>query len=288
MINDASVDQAQRLRELMGKSVSNRKIISVASGKGGVGKSSITVNLAIALSSLGMRVLVVDADFGLANVDVMLGINARYNMSHLIKGEKKLHEIIQEGHKGVRFISGGSGVFELLQMEETRLKAIMQGLISLREPVDIILFDMGAGINENILQLVLASSETIIVTTPEPTSILDAYALIKTILNRERTQSIRVIMNKCENKREAETVLKGFQEVVRRNLDTEIESLGYVLYDQEVTKSIKRQNPVMISNPDGSAASDITTIARALLDLPSRTVGSSKLSRFFGRLLGEH
>lgn len=288
MMNEEVRDQAQPLRELVSRSNSNMKIISVASGKGGVGKSSISVNLAIALSALGLRVLVVDADFGLANVDVMLGVNSRYNMSHLIRGEKKLYEIIQEGYGGVKFISGGSGVYELLQMDENKIRDMMQSLLVLRDPADIIIFDMGAGISENIMQLILASTETIIVTTPEPTSILDAYALIKTILIREQTHPIRVIMNKCDSRKEAETVTEGFREVVRRNLAADIQSLGYVIYDQEVPKSIKRQIPILISHPEGAAAREITAIARILIDLPVKPAPTGILAKLFSRILRDN
>ena len=286
MMNSTIRDQAQPLRELVGKSNSGMKIVSIASGKGGVGKSSISVNLAIALSRLGMRVLVVDADFGLANVDVMLGVNSKYNMSHLIQGEKKLYEIIQEGYDGVRFISGGSGVYELLRMDEDQVKNILQDILVLRDPADILLFDMGAGVNDNIMRLLVSSTETIVVTTPEPTAILDAYALIKMVLKRVPSHPIRLIMNKSDSRKEAETVTQGFKEVVRRNLGVEIESIGYVLYDQEVTRSIKRQTPIIISHPGGASAKEIMSIARTLLDLPARQGSTSRLSRLFSRLFG--
>ena len=286
MINQPIRDQAHNLRELVGKSKSNMKIISVSSGKGGVGKSSISVNLAIALSNLGMRVLVIDADFGLANVDVMLGIHSKYNISHVIRGEKKLCEIIQTGHGGVRFISGGSGVSELLRMSESQIKEIMKGIMVLREPTDIIIIDTGAGINENIVQLLLSSNETIIVATPEPTSVLDSYALIKTVVLREQAHPIRIIMNKCDNRKEAESIAEGFREVVKRNLAVDIQALGYVMFDQELPKSIKRQLPILISHPQGVAARELMAIARTLIDLPAMPLSSGRLSRLLSRMFG--
>ena len=282
-------DQAQPLRDLMSQQQKNprpTKVMAVASGKGGVGKSSISVNLAIALSQLGQRVLVVDADFGLANVDVMLGVSARYNLSHLLKGERTLAEIIQEGHSGVRFISGGSGVYELIAMDEEQLGAILGGLLGLKDPADLILFDLGAGINDNIVQLIGAASEVVVVTTPEPTAILDAYALIKTVCDRAPAVTIRLIMNKADSKKEAISAISSFQAITKKYLGRDIGSLGYVLLDNEMTKAIKRQVPLMISHPASSAARDIQTIAQTLLELPVEQKSGTFLSRIFGRLLG--
>jgi flagellar biosynthesis protein FlhG len=263
------------------------KVFTIASGKGGVGKSSIVVNLAIALSQYGSKVLVVDADFGLANVDVMLGVTSKYNVSHFLSGAKTLPEIIQYGHEGVRFISGGSGVYELLSMAAPQLESFLKGIVKLEEPADYILCDTGAGINEHIIQMVLASSETIIVTTPEPTSILDAYALVKTIVNRSASHKINVIMNKSENRSEAEHVLKGFREVLRRHLEKEVNSLGYVLYDHEVPQSIKRQTPIIITSPNGNTAKDIKAIAARILELPVDERQDNLFARMFARMMGK-
>ena len=289
-MNTNARDQAQPLREMVERNATPRraiKIATVASGKGGVGKSSLCVNIAIALSALGYRVLVVDADFGLANIDVMLGVSAKYNMGHLIRGERTIAEIIQEGHNGVRFISGGSGVFELLQMDENSLRLIMRDLIGLNDPADVILFDAGAGINDHLLQLIEASTETIIITTPEPTSILDAYALVKTIVGDVGQRNLRLIMNKCESRKEAQTAVEGFAQVIRRHLRLEIKPLGYVLYDRDVVNSIKSQTPVMISDPGGATSKNILDITRTLMDIPiDENFGAKRIVKLFERLLG--
>jgi len=274
------VDQAQGLRELVGKAREIR-VISVSSGKGGVGKSCISVNLAVAMSRLGARVLVVDADFGLANVDVMLGVVSKFDVSYFLRGEKALHEIIQLGHEGVRFISGGSGMNDLINMDEERLAELLSVLVRLDAPIDLIIIDTGAGINEKILQLILASSETIVVITPEPTSILDSYALVKTIVKQDSSHPLHTIINKCDNEEEARKVQEGFIEVVGRHIGKNINPLGLIMYNHEVPISIKRQIPITVSNPGGVTCKEITSIARTILDMPVESSSNNFLSRIF-------
>ena len=277
-------DQAQNLRDLVGKRQELR-VITVSSGKGGVGKSSISVNLAIAMSKLGVRVLVVDADFGLANVDVMLGVTTRYDISHFLRGDRSLGDIIQLGHEGVRFISGGSGVKDLLDIDEEQLSGLLEGLEHLDRPVDFIIIDTGAGINDNVVQLVLASSETIVVTTPEPTAILDAYALVKTIVKRDSSHPVHIVVNKCDDKKEAHRVQEGFIEVVARHLGKKLNALGIIMYDHDVSQSIKRQVPITVSHPGSRTSREIEQIARDILELPNDEKPKSVLSKMFKRML---
>jgi len=278
-------DQAQSLRDLVGTPSRTMRLITVASGKGGVGKSTLTVNLAIALSDLGMRVLVVDADFGLANIDIMLGVNAKYNLGHLISGEKRLVDIIQEGREGVRFISGGSGVYELLRMDEGQVQSIVHGLLTLRDPADIILFDLGAGVHENIIRMIIESSSSIIVTNPEPTAMIDAYALVKTIISINPEHPMRLIMNRAESRKEAMLYGERFLDLVKKNLDKEISMLGSVEFTDEMSKSIQRQIPLIISQPNNQTSLDIVAVARNLLELPAQST-PNRLERLFARLLG--
>ncbi|MDR0490926.1 MAG: MinD/ParA family protein [Oscillospiraceae bacterium] len=279
-------DQAENLRELVGRKQKIR-VVSIASGKGGVGKSSISINLAVSLSRLGMRVLVVDADFGLANVDIMLGVSSKYNVSHVLRGEKSLDEIVQTGHGGVRFISGGSGLNDLLNMGEAQLAELLKRIVRLGTPMDIIIMDIGAGITENIIQMVLASSETVIVTTPEPTSILDAYALVKTLVKRNVAHPLHVLINKCESRKEALHVQEGFIEVIGRHLGKNVNPLGLIMYDYDVPVSIKRQIPITVSLPNGGTSREIERIARAIIDLPGVKASDNVLSRLFSRILGD-
>ena len=277
-------DQAQNLRELMGKAQDVR-VISIASGKGGVGKSSLAVNLAITMSRLGVRVLILDADFGLANVDVMLGLTTRLDLSYFLRGEKELQDIIQSGLEGVRFISGGSGVNELINMQEDQLTELLAKIVHIDAPIDLIIMDAGAGVSNTIMQVLLASTETIVVTTSEPTSVLDAYALVKTIVKRDATHPLHVLANKCENKNEANNVQTGFVTVCGRHLGKNINPLGIISYNHEFTTAIKRQVPITVSDPYGATTREIDAIARTILNMPvERTY--SVLSRVFSRMLG--
>ena len=278
-------DQAQNLRELMGKS-SEVRVISVASGKGGVGKSSISVNLAIAMSRLGSRVLILDADFGLANIDVMLGITTRLDLSYFLRGERTLHEIVQLGHEGVRFISGGSGVADLINMGEEQLAELLTKIVNIDAPIDVIIMDAGAGISNNIMQSLLASSETIVVSTAEPTSVLDAYALVKTIVKHAPSHPLYILANKCENKKEAQNIQAGFVNVCGKNLGKNISPLGLVSYNYEFTHAIKRQTPIIAKNPNGAIAREFDLIARTLLNMPLESTSSGVLSKVFTRMLG--
>ena len=277
-------DQAWNLRRLVRKRDEVR-VISIASGKGGVGKSSISVNLAIALSRYGQRVLVVDADFGLANVDIMLGVSSKYDVSYFLRGEKSISEIVQLGHEGVRFISGGSGVNALLNMGENQLGEFLSGIIRLDVPIDLIIVDTGAGINDNVLQLVLASSETIVVSTTEPTAILDACALVKTIVQRDISHPLHVIINMCENLRDGQRVQSGFIDFVGKHYGKDINPLGLIIQDRDVPLSIKRQLPIIVSNPASQISKETTAIARAILNMPVHVMSDSVLSRIFSRIL---
>ncbi len=287
-------DQAQNLREIVHKAElaahnppkeRAMKIITIASGKGGVGKSVTTVNLAIALNKLGFKVLIIDADFGLANIDVMLGEPARYNLSHVLNREKKLIDIIQEGIGGVNFISGGSGINQLLNLDDSKLATILGDLQLFKQKIDIILIDSGAGVNDTVLQLMQASTETIIVTTPEPTAILDAYALLKTINAKPLMPPVSLIMNKAENQKEAENATESFMRITSKYLNVQIHPLGSILYHKDIGQAIKTQNPILIGQPKSLSGRSFMNIAQNLAELPNQVNEHSPLARFFSRLV---
>lgn len=216
-------DQADRLRQIIdnlklrqamnqaallaGIKKKTARVITVTSGKGGVGKTNITINLAIALSELGKRVIILDADFGLANIDVLFGIVPQFTLVDVINNKKNILEVLADGPKNIKFISGGSGVEELVKLEKAQLERFVENISLLDKLADIILIDTGAGLSENVMSFVMAADEVLLVTTPEPTSITDAYALIKMVSNRNREKVIKVIVNRAENVGEADDIL---------------------------------------------------------------------------------
>ena len=267
-------DQASALRQIVDNLKKQRtrepgqaaRVLCVTSGKGGVGKTSISVNLGISLAKKGLRVLLVDADFGLSNIDVMLGVSPPYDLSYVLRGQKKISDILSEGPGGIMFVSGGSGLNELLNMSEIQLAAIIDNLLLLEDTADVILFDTGAGVNPLIMRMIRASAETIIVTTPEPTAIMDAYALVKSITKYSAECELRLIVNRAESVSEAEMTLKKFGSVVRLYQKTEIDPLGYLLSDPAVSRGVRIQQPFVLSYPRSAATRNIEAIAWNLLE----------------------
>jgi len=244
----------------------NAKVITVTSGKGGVGKTNITINLAIALSQLGCRVVILDADFGLANIDVLFGIIPKYTLVDVIYNRKNILEVLSDGPRNIKFISGGSGVEELVKLEKNQLDRFIQNIVLLDKIADIILIDTGAGLSDNVLSFVMAADEVLLVTTPEPTSITDAYAMIKMISHRNKNTIIKVIVNRAENINEANEILDKLVLVADKFLSVKIQSLGYILHDEMVIKAVKLQQPFSLSFPRSNATRYIKDISRTFIE----------------------
>lgn len=265
------MDQAEKLRKLVKEQAAPRnvaRVITVTSGKGGVGKSSISVNLAIALSRLGNRVIVLDADFGLANVEVMLGIRPQYNLADLMFRGKTLSDIVTEGPENIGFISGGSGIQELTNLTKDQIVYLIQKLVELDERADIIIIDTGAGIADSVLEFVAASSEVLLVATPEPTSITDAYALLKT-LNRKTDISmqdtvIKMISNRIDDYEEGKELYDKLSLVVSKFLNLKLEYLGAIQQDGSVSKAVMKQRPAIAVYPNSEFSKTITSFAKIL------------------------
>lgn len=266
------MDQAEKLRNIIKQQNAPKhisRVITVTSGKGGVGKSSITVNLAIALSRLGKRVVILDADFGLANIEIMLGIRPTYNLADLMFRGKSLSDIITEGPENIGFISGGSGIQELTNLTKDQIIYLIRKLVELDQIVDIVIIDTGAGISNSVLEFVAASSEILLVTTPEPTSITDAYALLKT-LNRKidfsEDTAIKMIANRVTPDEDGKVIYDKLNIVVTRFLTIKLEYLGNIPMDNSVSKAVMRQRPAISDYPNSNFAKLITSFAKQLCD----------------------
>lgn len=267
------MDQAEQLRILVKqqeRKAPTARVITVTSGKGGVGKTSIAVNLAIQIQRLGKRVIVLDADFGLANIEVMLGIRPQYSLADLMFRGKTLSEIITKGPEEIGFISGGSGIQELARMTKEQVMYLTQKLVELDSMADVIIVDTGAGIADNVLEFVTASSEVLLVATPEPTSITDAYALLKALnrrsgFKRENT-SIKMISNRVNSEEEGKNLYEKMSVVVDKFLNIQPEFLGMIPQDDLISKAVMIQKPITTAYPNSAAAKALMAIAKKLYD----------------------
>ncbi len=261
------MDQAEQLRNII-KQQNTRKhlarVITVTSGKGGVGKSNISVNLAIQFGKMKKRVVILDADFGLANVEVMLGVRPRYNLADMMFRGKSLREVITPGPAGIGFISGGSGLRDLTNLNSDQVKSLVGIMYELDQIADVVIVDTGAGISDTVIDLVISSSEVLLVATPEPTSITDAYALLKTLCHHQEfyrnKAMIHMVANRAHDYQEGRELFLKLNAVVEKFLKLEMEYLGYIPYDEKLPRSVMKQQPVSIAYPNASSA-------RAMLDL---------------------
>jgi flagellar biosynthesis protein FlhG len=262
-------DQAEALRHLVqvqeqGTEKTTR-IVTVTSGKGGVGKSNFSLNFAMALQKRGHSVLVFDADVSFANIDVLLGTPAPYNLIHLLKGEKTIWEIIQTGPNGLQFIAGGSGFQDLIRLSDKQLDYFVEQIGKLNGYVDFILFDTGAGLSKETTKFIAAAEETIVVTTPEPTSITDAYALIKMLNSMGHRIPFRLVVNRVTDDKEGKVTADNIRQVADKYLGIELPVLGYIPDDSSVMKAVKRQTPLSVAFPDSAASRGIDRIASTFL-----------------------
>lgn len=251
------------------KGTKTARVISITSGKGGVGKSNTAINLALQLNKLGKKVIVFDADLGLANIEILLGLRPEYNLSDLLYRGKSIKEIITYGPDKTGFISGGSGVFELVNLKKEQILNLTKNLYELDYLADIIIIDTGAGISENVTEFIMSSSDVLLIVTPEPTSITDSYALLKNIdknpsFSLEETK-INIIASGAKDENEAYEIYQKLSIVASRFLDVDINYLGMIPYDEAVPKAVKKQEPYSIAFPDSSATKGVKEIAHKLL-----------------------
>lgn len=242
-----------------------RRTIAVASGKGGVGKTNIAANLAIALARRGRRILLLDGDVSLANVDLLMGVIPRYNLQHVLAGEKTLEEIVVETYGGIRLVPAASGVEELANLDDFRRELLLRSLSRLDDAIDLILIDTGSGIARNVTSLLRAADDTLIVTTPEPTAFSDAYALIKVLAAQGVSTPPKVVVNMATCAEEAGQVYGRIRKVAEQFLQVTPEDWGFVYLDQAVGRAVLNQEPFLLSAPNSLAARGIDQLAQRVL-----------------------
>jgi len=281
------LDQAANLRRLVlekGNSPVQTKTIAITSGKGGVGKTSLSVSLSIALARDGSSVTLLDADLGLANINVILGIIPKYNLYHVIKGKKKLKDIVIEVPEGIKIIAGASGFHQLANLESKQRNEFI-GAVSELDSDDYMIIDTGAGVSQNVLSFVMAADEVIVVTTPEPTAITDAYGIIKSIAAQSPDKIIKLIVNRVQSVSEGKRVAQRVINIAGQFLNIKIENLGFVFDDMYVPKSVRNQKPFIVSYPKSKAAGCVSIIADRISNREINAGKGSGMASFFKNLI---
>ena len=287
------MDQAENLRNVIKaqniRNIENTKVITITSGKGGVGKSNMAVNLAVWFTRLGKKVIILDADFGLANVEVMFGTLPNYNLSDVIFKGMSIRDIITPGPLGIGFISGGSGVVGLNNLNREQIAFLVHNLSLLNDLCDILIIDTGAGVSDQVLEFVLASPEVILVSTPEPSSLTDSYSLMKAMYKSQKYSkegtNVHLVANKVMSETEGKAVYSKMDSVVKKFLGGDLDYLGYIAYDSSLEKAVRNQKVVSLEYPTAKSTKCFESVASKLLQKDESTHFRWGVSHIFNVVL---
>jgi len=271
------LDQAQRLRQMAMGNNENEvqrkpRIITVTSGKGGVGKSNIVVNLSIALQKMGKKVMIFDADIGMGNDDIIMGCSSKYNVFDVISKGKEIEEVVITGPFGVKLLPGGSALTKVEDLTQLQRDIFLQKLAALTG-LDYIIMDTGAGVNKSVLGFIACCEDLVIVTTPEPTSLTDAYSLLKAVKHFKIKNSAKVIINRSLDNNEANMTFDKFNFAVMKFLNMKLEYLGKIGEDKKLAYAVRAQQPVIVSYPNSQVAQDINNIANKIEGTKEKSSG---------------
>ncbi|MCR5627765.1 MAG: MinD/ParA family protein [Lachnospiraceae bacterium] len=290
------MDQAEKLRNIIKANQVVKKtarVITVTSGKGGVGKSNTAINIAVQFQKRGQRVIIFDADFGLANIEVMFGAIPKHSLADLIYHGMNIKDIITRGPNDIGFISGGSGITGLSNLGTDNINYLVSNLSELDSLADVIIIDTGAGISEQVLEFLVASGEILLITTPEPTSLTDSYSLLKALKHHQRFNpdmtKIKVVSNKVFSEDEGKQLFSKLNMVVQRYLKLSLEYVGCVPHDEKLVKAVMQQNPVSLAEPNSKAAQSFEYITDTLMNIPheEKTVRRG-MAGFFASFISGH
>lgn len=299
-------DQAKRLREIVsgtgGSEADNpvdlsarrqnddvlpsprARVLTVTSGKGGVGKSNVAVNLGISLAKQGKNVAVIDMDLGLANVNVITGVNPSHNLFDVFKDRQDLVDIVERGPEGVLIVAGASGKDELANLRGNECKQFLDQLAQLDDAVDIIIMDTAAGLSRSVMQFVRGADQTLLVTTPEPTAITDAYALVKASVRKDPKPRFKLVVNRASSIMEASKVADKMKRVGNEFLNVPLDVLGYMVEDPAVQKAVRRRRPFVLDAPDARATQCVTHLSKRLMD-PDEDLQPRGVKNLFERMM---
>jgi flagellar biosynthesis protein FlhG len=276
------VDQAEKLRLMVRNTRKTARVLAITSGKGGVGKSNVAVNLAVCLKAAGKDVVLVDADLGLANVDLLLGMKCARTIAQVVTQNRSVEEIVRPGPAGLRVVCGAAGLENMADLTEFQRQRLIQELGVLEHQTELLIIDTGAGISRNVLAFCEHADHTLVVTTPEPTSISDAYAMIKCLARRRSGTKISLLVNQARSREEAKNVFQRISHVARQFIDTPVYDAGYVLRDDRVLAAVGQREPVVLAYPRCQASLCFLALAQKCL---RHTEGGAARGGFFQKVV---
>jgi len=284
------VDQAGTLRTMTNNpdvtdDATSTRVFSITSGKGGVGKTAVVANTAVLLAKMGKRVLILDADLGLANIDVVFGLAPSHNLNHFFAGDCDLQSILVEGPMGIKILPAGSGVQRFTRLDSRQKMRLLEALDSMHNDFDFVLIDTEAGISENVTYFTTAAHEILVITTPEPTAITDAYALMKLLSNQYHEKHFNLIVNFIKNEEEALDVYRKLTMVANRYLDISIDYMGSIPRDKQMIDAIRKQQVMVQLYPESKTSAAFEALAGNLLQEPQSLEAKGSIQFFWKRLL---
>ena len=285
MVEQHQAASATRLRRMPKKKPSPVRVITVTSGKGGVGKTNVSVNLAMALSNAGKRVTIMDADLGLGNIDVLLGLHPEHNLNDVIKGEQQLDDIIEQGPGNMSIIPAASGVQNMAELSPVQHAGLIRAFSEMNHNLDVLLVDTAAGISDSVISFSRAAQEVLVVVNDEPASITDAYALIKVLASEHGLFRFRVLCNRVKSAQQGRELYSTITKVTDRFLDVALDYVGFIPDDDFVVKAIRKQRPVVDAYPRSKASMAFGTLAEKINKWPTPTHAGGHLEFFVERLV---